>query len=242
MAVATKKGKRAQRRKPPAKTPRRRKSTGPAPIADVVADATKALTNGQAATPANGKPVDDKPPVLSLDEATDSLKQIAAAERVVKECESVLLMKKSDAKEAKERLGKALEKLHRIIREVTGNEPNLFNGAAKAATAPPPEEDWRKVPITSLNLTTGVEKNLNAANIHTMGDLVDYTDPNKHGGKQQRITDIKGIGESAAGVIEAATTQFWEERSKTSVPAEATVDSTDDEKDEDDDKDDDEDE
>jgi hypothetical protein len=70
-----------------------------------------------------------------------------------------------------------------------------------------PEVDpngWRSVSITDLDIPAGTAKLLIEAGIDTIGKMADFTaTPN------QRLTDVKGIGQGKAERIENAMIAFW---------------------------------
>ena len=166
-------------------------------------------------------PDTDTKPDIPPDLAAESLARIADAGKALEIAEEEEKEAKIEAREAKAKRERLRKELHRIIREETSNEPTLFNrppprtDAASTASATPDDgDDWRSVPLNSLGLPAGLLGKLAEANIETMGELSDWTDPTRNGGREKRLTDIKGIGPGAIEKIEAATTQFWAERNK----------------------------
>lgn len=140
--------------------------------------------------------------------------EIRQAERVVKDA-------KAEHKEAKEELEAKIKTLRNFIRSYNEELP-LFdkNGSLKGTEngekvleVSPTDDSWRAEKIEEvLDLTKHIVSLLHAVNIHTIGDLADWTNPAKHGGKQNNIGDIKGIGAKAAEKIEEAMTAFWAKR------------------------------
>ena len=63
---------------------------------------------------------------------------------------------------------------------------------------------------TSLDFlfTGSLLKNMKAAGLQTVRDIVEWTKPDKSGFCKQ-LTDIKGVGESAASKIELRMIEFW---------------------------------
>ena len=76
-------------------------------------------------------------------------------------------------------------------------EPDHVPGSL-AANGP-----WAAIPLSDL-FDGAILKNLKAAKIETIGQLQDFTAKD-----YQRLTDINGIGESAATKIENRMIQFW---------------------------------
>lgn len=162
-------------------------------------------------------PDTDTRPDIPPDLAAESLARIADAEKALEIAEEEEKEAKIEAREAKAKRERLRKELHRIIREETSNEPTLFNRPStrsESFATPDDGDDWRSVPLNSLGLPAGLLGKLAEANIETMGELSDWTDPTKNSGREKRLTDIKGIGPGAIEKIEAATTQFWAERNK----------------------------
>lgn len=168
-----------------------------------------------------------KVPKLPVGIASDSLRHIVAAEAHLKRCEDEWEKAKKVAREYKAKKEQAREELHRIIQEEGGNDPGLFAGPTRAAMAsmngtghaPAIVEDeaWRDVPLKHINIPKGICETLHSeANIDTLGELTDYTDPNKNGGRQNRLDQIKGLGAGKIQRIEEATTAYWADRKKAS--------------------------
>lgn len=75
-----------------------------------------------------------------------------------------------------------------------------------SADAEPPE-DWRTVSLDDRryfpSLTRGIVKSLANSGISTLGPLADWTAAGKY------LTDIAGIGQAKAELIEQATADYW---------------------------------
>ncbi|HMP79304.1 MAG TPA: hypothetical protein PKD54_07625 [Pirellulaceae bacterium] len=69
------------------------------------------------------------------------------------------------------------------------------------------EGPWREVQLDTL-FAGGVLKAMKKAGLATVGDLSDWTEPNKDG-YTKRLVDIPGIGEAKAQAIEDTMMTFW---------------------------------
>ena len=70
------------------------------------------------------------------------------------------------------------------------------------------DEPWRTVPIGALQqyrLSGAVTKGLQEHEIKTLGDLADFRKS-----EFNKLTDIKGIGDTEAANIEASVQEYWE--------------------------------
>lgn len=67
-------------------------------------------------------------------------------------------------------------------------------------------EPWRDVTTEGLGLSKAICEKLANHNpaIKTLGHIADWTSDESH-----KLTDVKGIGEGMAGVIEEACEQYW---------------------------------
>lgn len=72
----------------------------------------------------------------------------------------------------------------------------------------PPPEEWRTLPIDTLDIATKAIDKLRDVGIDTLGDFCDWT--SNHGEAWHQ--DIKGIGEAAATKISDAWEAFWASR------------------------------
>lgn len=167
--------------------------------------------------------------VADLEELdAEGQRAIIEAEREIRAAELAEERAKEEVKEAKAYTKQCGLRLRQLIRELY--EPNLFtkrktNGDGNGHTAEQQAEadDWRAFPIADLDLPESIVAKLTEANVCTMGDLADFTDPNKHGGAHRDLTMIKGIGPGLIAKIEAATTKFWAERPAPKEPEPAAA-------------------
>lgn len=120
---------------------------------------------------------------------------------------------KGEAKEAKERYEGLVDEMRTLILESKEGELPLFqagttsaNGTAHAA--PADDESWREEKIAGQGLTPKIIASLEAVNLRTWGDLVDYQDPARNGGYERRLTDVAGIGRAAVDKIDDARDAF----------------------------------
>jgi hypothetical protein len=174
------------------------------------------------------------------------LKRIMAAETRVSKCAIELLQAEQDVRDAKELAkGKKASHLHAVRElqaEIKGDATrpllNAMEGREPIKAAPVEattlDESWRVVTLQSLDgLTEAIVLHLHAADLHTVGELADYTagrKVGKHGPRDQgrRLTDLKGIGPAAAETIENAMTAFWAKQKTKPASSETkpTVDET----------------
>lgn len=81
------------------------------------------------------------------------------------------------------------------------------------ASSPPPidvDVAWRSLKIEDeLGLTPGLLGNLHNANIHTIGDLTDFQNPETNGGRHKVWEDVQGVGPKAVDKIDDAMAMFW---------------------------------
>lgn len=151
-----------------------------------------------------------------------ALDEILAAEQVVRERESELEEAKQDAKEAKIRHEKAVEKLLSIIRKYRQPaERDLFDYASEsqtdgqlvennevAATDVPPndEEAWRSVSVDEIFATmpAGVIASLKEKDLNTLGQLSNWLNSGK------LLTDLDAVGPAKAEKMEACLDSFWQ--------------------------------
>jgi hypothetical protein len=92
-----------------------------------------------------------------------------------------------------------LQALHlRLVRRdplqrslLTAIDPNLESANAE----PLPSDEWRKVPVSELEIPDHIASKLGNHAINTLGDLQDYWQSGKH------LRDFKGIGEAADSAV-----------------------------------------
>lgn len=172
---------------------------------------------------ANGDGHPEIPPNLSA----EALERIGRAERQLKDAESAMEIAKEKAKEAKSKAERLKTRLREVIREETGAVPNLF--AAKNAehgtngdgqTPAADDDSWRAVRLDTLTIPPGTLKKLEEADIRTIGELTDWQDPAKNGGRENRLDQIKGIKGAAITRIDDALAAFWADwRERQNTPA-----------------------
>lgn len=138
----------------------------------------------------------DMEPVVIRDPFRDDLLQreeeISKQDRIIEELSEKLKI----AKAKREGL---ITDLRQAIRS---HQPSL------PFDRPAGSDDWRAVPLAqALNghVTDKVLEKLAEAELRTVGELADYT-------ARCRLTDIAGIGQAKAEVIEKALEEFWAER------------------------------
>jgi hypothetical protein len=115
--------------------------------------------------------------------------------------------KKLTASSAKKQLDLELEELARLAGMRCGPGP-LFNGAQTDANGElfpndqPPDEPWREATLDELGITGALAEKLIDAEIETLGDIADWTNSG------HTLTDIPGVGEAKADVIQAACEKY----------------------------------
>jgi hypothetical protein len=104
------------------------------------------------------------------------------------------------------------------------------SGASAAKSSHPfstnGDESWRSVTLQSLAWPEKTIMLLHAADIHTVGNLADYSAGVRMGkflatdSRGRRLTDIDGVGAATAEKIEAAMVDFWKTwKPKTEAPS-----------------------
>lgn len=145
----------------------------------------------------------------------EALRAIKFAEEDLNKAENEHDQIKVKLREAKAKKERLRERLHEVIKEETGLEPSLYSETTKAAVqnintaSPVDDESWRTYPLKTLKIPKGTLAKLEESNIKTIGDLVDFQDPAKNDGRQNRLDMIKGIKGAAITKLEDATTEFW---------------------------------
>lgn len=154
---------------------------------------------------------------------------IDALEIEVRSAEDHFLALKAQAAEQKkvfEGMEVELRQLIRKRREMRGKKPeaSLFDAAADRVPgdgcaiiggADPLESLWKQYPLerwTAFGLTKKHIEKLHSANLVTVGDLAEYTQPNPSNPEwSKRLTDIAGIGKQTGEKIEEANLLFFAE-------------------------------
>lgn len=160
-------------------------------------------------------------------ELTSLTEAIVEREHAVREAESVMDQKKRELKEAKDGFEAAVASLRAGIRELEDarrGQGTLF--VDLKPDAPPPlqsDESWKDLRLEAAlpALSPTVISKLNAAQLYTMGDLVNRTAAD---GGRHRLTDIPGIGSAVSGKIEEATLSFWDRQGRQVLPMPAASD------------------
>jgi len=133
----------------------------------------------------------------------DYIRRIQAARAALRRAETEYEAAKEEARSAK----KAWEEAVRHLTEVIDTGPQrlpLFDGPEQEPPAQQADDDWKNVPITTLNLPDGITKALHEAGLNTIGQIAEFTaDGNP-------LTAIPKIGPAKAQKIEAALEKFWE--------------------------------
>jgi hypothetical protein len=166
---------------------------------------------------ANGQAQKPETPTAEL--AAESLQRIARVERELEGAEQAETDAKVVAREAKAKKERLRKHLAEVIREETGAEPNLFTAKTAAAVASAngqaspakqvEDESWRNEKLENLVLPGRIITILAELDIHTLGHLTDWQDPNKNGGKYNRLEQVKGLKGASITTIEEATSKFW---------------------------------
>lgn len=157
-----------------------------------------------------GEGVPDAPPRVEPSPSERALEAIAEARRQVEDEKAAWLIAKEKAADAKKSYDAAVDGLLRVIRHHTEGVKALplFD---KPGPEPAPDEPagWRETPLSGLGLSDGILKALaeHAPPILTLGHLTDFTN-----GRDNQLTDIKGIGEAKAEEIREVSLAFWEAR------------------------------
>lgn len=168
-----------------------------------------------------------KAPAIPLEELTEALEREGKLEDEIRRHEAKIEELRQSFKGEKELKAGKLAELRQLIWERNHPEAHPLysakpsaNGKAHAETpasapAQPAEDDsWRNVKLEDLTdppIPKSILQKLNDAQLYTLGELTNWTAAD---GGRKRITDIPGVGTQAAEKIEAATTAFWERRSK----------------------------
>lgn len=142
--------------------------------------------------------------------------------RRVAQSQNALTELTEERKSAKKRCDAATDELHQFLGQCDNGSPlPLIKHIEKATPngeVTPTEDAWRQDPIDVLSdeaivggaaLSEALLAKFRQAEILTIGDLVNYTDPTKNGGYQRNITDLDGIGKAAAEKISEATEAYW---------------------------------
>lgn len=82
----------------------------------------------------------------------------------------------------------------------------------------PADDSWRAETLAEAlkDVSEAVIAKLHAANLHTVGELADFTAAD---GGRKRITDVPGIGGATAEKIDAALEAFWKRRKEEDAKA-----------------------
>lgn len=126
------------------------------------------------------------------------LEAITAAERDVAEAEADYNDAKQAATDAKKRYEGKVDRLRDVIK--SANEPLLPFSETEETF----DKGWRDVAIDDLDLPTQLVEHLGEKQLHTIGDLSDWT-------SNKQLTDIDGVGPAKAEQIENALTKFWQD-------------------------------
>lgn len=157
---------------------------------------------------------------------SDLLARIRKQESRVSMAESEVDWRKESLKEAKASFEGEVSLLRKLICQRDEKLP-LFDGPKATGSATPsvaeekndnaaaeeesqaaepsqtPDESWREVEISSLDIADSLATKLYESSIETIGDLTDW----QSSGKQ--LTDIKGVGQAKADKIADAMEAFW---------------------------------
>lgn len=165
--------------------------------------------------------------------AQERLDRIRQASAAVHEAERRLAESKEDLEDAKDivkgRKAEVVRAQSDLDVEINDGDPtrplqNVMEGRARVETPKPngdattiADESWRSVVLSSMLADKDVLLFI-AADIHTVGDLADYTAgtkfnkylaPNPHG---RKLIDIEGVGPATAERIEQRMEKFWADR------------------------------
>lgn len=132
----------------------------------------------------------------------DVQQEIYAAEREWEKALEVWAMKKAEAKEAKDGVDAAAERVRELICFARTGQHNLpFSGLLGEVQV---SDEHREIRLEHVDppLHPGTVAKLELAEIETIGDLVDYLNTG------QKITSIEGIGKAGAEKIRRGLSAF----------------------------------
>ncbi len=165
-------------------------------------------TAGESEPAADGPPAKDPLPVPTADElrAAHYAEIIAESQRVEK-----MRLDYEESNVETKRLKKELEGGQALFLRLTRRDPlqrTLLNATADPnldnhSDAPlPANDEWRKLPISALDIADHIVGKLDNNHIATLGDLQDHWKAGK------RLCDFKGIGEAADTAVVDAFSEY----------------------------------
>lgn len=146
------------------------------------------------------------------------IREVDEARKDVNKAEAVMLARKAEYDAAKKQFELAICKLR-----TAGMPLPLFDGDGDGDGEPDADADpdaWKSFPICDLDLKPGLVSKLADAGYTTIGQLSQWT------GAGNLLTDIEGIGETKATLIEAALETYWREHPVAGGEGDATNDAT----------------
>lgn len=137
-------------------------------------------------------------------EEQEMLKVVQEAEVRCQELEREYTVSKENTSILKKRYDLAVEEMRKLIRQTKEPMP-LFDRSNDDGDP----DAWRLVTLTAALEGRGVTDNqiakLHEADLHTLGDVADYTSADR------RLEDIDGIGQVISEKIADALTEYWQD-------------------------------